>query len=151
MIGLIQRVSSAKVEVGGTCVAQIETGLLVLVAVEKCDTPASAKRLAERVCGYRVFGDSAGRMNLNVIDINGSILLVPQFTLAADTDKGMRPSFHLAADPHMGQQLFKVLVDGVTACGLTPQTGVFGADMQITLINDGPVTFWLKTNPSPSA
>ncbi|MBN1379235.1 MAG: D-tyrosyl-tRNA(Tyr) deacylase [Gammaproteobacteria bacterium] len=148
MIGLIQRVSSARVEVNNICIAQIDAGLLVLIAVENSDTELDAERLAERICGYRVFGDTADKMNLSVADIHGGVLLVPQFTLAADTDKGMRPSFHPAADPQTGQRLFSLLVDYVAAQGLKPQTGEFGADMQVALINDGPVTFWLQTKRS---
>lgn len=147
MIGLLQRVRSARVDVDDCCIAQIDVGLLVLIGVEKNDTRAGALRLAERLCGYRVFADSEGKMNLSVKDINGGLLLVPQFTLAADTGKGMRPSFHLAAEPHTGEQLFNELVTGVETFGLTPQLGRFGADMQIRLVNDGPVTFWLQTKP----
>ena len=147
MIGLLQRVRSARVDVEGNRIAQIDVGLLVLVGVEKSDTRTGALRLAERLCGYRVFADGEGKMNLSVKDINGGLLLVPQFTLAADTGKGMRPSFHLAADPSSGEELFNELAVGVEKFGLKPQLGRFGADMQISLVNDGPVTFWLQTKP----
>ncbi len=151
MIGLIQRVAEASVVVAGQTVGQIGAGLLVLAAVEKDDTPAQAARLAERVCGYRVFGDSEGRMNLSVADAGGGILLVPQFTLAANTDKGTRASFSSAADPQSGQALFDRLVTGIRS--LHPgevATGVFGAHMRVSLVNDGPVTFWLRV-PAPVA
>ncbi len=148
MIGLIQRVSSAAVHVDGQRIAEIDAGLLVLVAVECGDTEVEAGRLAQRLCGYRVFNDSAGRMNLNVQEANGGILLVPQFTLAADTNKGMRPSFHPAADPETGQRYFQILVESVIAEGMVPALGRFGADMQVSLVNDGPVTFCLRTPPA---
>ena len=148
MIGLLQRVRSASVEVNGRPVAMITRGILVLVAVENGDSVSEAERLAERLCGYRVFSDDEGKMNLSVADIRGGILLVPQFTLAADTGKGMRPSFHPAADPVTGERLFRMLVDRIAVRGLQPQTGEFGADMQVSLVNDGPVTFWLRVKPS---
>lgn len=145
MIGLLQRVSEARVEVAGQTVSAIGRGLLVLVAVERDDTESSADRLLERLVGYRVFPDDAGKMNLSVRDIGGGLLLVPQFTLAADTDKGTRPSFTPAADPATGQQLFEYLVTAARAAHPNTKTGVFGADMQVSLTNDGPVTFWLKS------
>jgi len=148
MIGLLQRVRSASVEINNTPVARIERGILVLVAVENGDGPGEADRLAERLCGYRVFSDDEGKMNLSVTAIRGGILLVPQFTLAADTGKGTRPSFHPAAEPETGKRLFNVLAGRVAARGLQPQTGEFGADMQVSLINDGPVTFWLRVKPA---
>ena len=148
MIALLQRVTSASVVVEGERIADIGHGLLALVGVEKHDDEARARRLVERILGYRVFGDDDDKMNLNVQDINGSVLLVPQFTLAADTAKGMRPSFSSAADPATGEELFEKVVDimGQTM-GMDQgrvQTGKFGADMSVQLVNDGPVTFWLQ-------
>ena len=148
MIGLLQRVSEAAVRVDDAEVAAIGTGLLVLVGVERGDTDAQAERLAERLLGYRVFADSGGRMNASVVDVGGSLLLVPQFTLAADTRKGMRASFTPAADPGTGQRLFEHLADCARAAGAPVQCGVFGADMQVRLVNEGPVTFWLHVPPS---
>jgi D-tyrosyl-tRNA(Tyr) deacylase len=144
MIGLLQRVSSAQVDIDGKTAGSIGRGLLVLVGVEQGDDMARADRLLERLLGYRVFPDSAGRMNLSVTDIGGGLLLVPQFTLAADTDKGMRPSFTSAAAPALGQRLFDYLLDRARTQHASVEAGVFGADMQVTLTNDGPVTFWLK-------
>lgn len=144
MIGFLQRVSSASIEVDGGCIATIGPGLLVLVGVEKADTPAQAKRLAERILSYRMFADDAGRMNLNVGQINGEILLVPQFTLAADTRQGNRPGFSSAADPATGEQLFEALLAAMRQLGQSPATGRFGANMQVSLCNDGPVSFWLQ-------
>ncbi len=125
-------------------IAKIGRGLLVLVGVEKDDTENEARRLAERLMGYRVFPDAGGKMNLSLVDINGEILLVPQFTLAADTNSGMRPSFHLAAEPGRGRQLFDSLCDHVAQRNLATGRGEFGADMQVSLVNDGPVTFYLR-------
>lgn len=147
MIGLIQRVSRASVDVGGQPVAAIGRGILVLVGVERADGVAEAARLAERLLAYRLFGDDGGRMNLSVRDIEGDVLLVPQFTLAADTDRGNRASFSAAADPDTGAALFAELVRHVRGLGSDPATGRFGADMQIELVNDGPVTFWLRVAP----
>ncbi len=147
MIGLLQRVSEARVEVAGQTAGAIGRGLLVLVAVERADTEVSADRLLERLLGYRVFPDADGKMNLSVRDIGGGLLLVPQFTLAADTDKGMRPSFTPAADPASGQRLFEYLARTARTAQPNTQTGVFGADMQVSLTNDGPVTFWLRAEP----
>lgn len=145
MIGLLQRVSAGRVVVAGETVGAIGTGLVVLVGVERDDTEARARRLAERLLGYRVFADADGRMNASVRDIEGAMLLVPQFTLAANTRKGMRASFTPAADPADGERLFTHLVEQVRASGLETATGRFGADMQVTLTNDGPVTFWLES------
>lgn len=148
----MQRVSSSSVTVDGEKVAEIGQGLMILVAVEKADQTAAAEKLAEKLLRYRVFADSEGKMNLSVLDIRGQVLLVPQFTLAADTEKGLRPSFSSAADPQQGRALFGQLVDimrdkGASICsGLSPdwlQTGRFGADMAVALVNDGPVTFRL--------
>jgi len=148
MIGLLQRVTEARVEVAGEVVAAIGTGLLVLVGVERGDTDAQARRLAERLLGYRVFPDAAGRMNANVADAAGALLLVPQFTLAADTRKGMRPSFARAADPAEGERLFAGLVAAARESRRVPvETGRFGADMRVSLVNDGPVTFELRVPP----
>ncbi len=143
MIGLLQRVNRADVAVNGATVGAITRGVLVFVGVERADDEARAERLFERLMGYRIFSDAEGKMNLSVSDVRGGLLLVPQFTLAADTRKGMRASFTTAADPEHGRRLFDHLV--VTARRSHPEvaTGVFGADMQVTLTNDGPVTFWL--------
>ena len=145
MIGLLQRVSQASVEVDAQIIATIDTGLLVLIGVEKADTQAQANRLLERLLGYRVFPDAAGRMNLSLTDIQGGLLLVPQFTLPADTDKGRRPSFSSAAPPELGQALFHHLLEQARAVHAIVAAGRFGAGMQVHLINDGPVTFWLQT------
>ena len=145
MIALIQRVTEARVVVGGEVVGAIGRGLLAFVAVEPGDTGARAERLLERVLGYRVFPDTEGRMNLGLTDVGGGLLLVPQFTLAADTRKGMRPSFSSAAAPQDGRLLFDHLVDQARAAHPEVATGRFGADMQVALVNDGPVTFWLAT------
>jgi len=144
MIGLLQRVSSASVTVEERCVADIGAGLMVLVGVEKTDTKDVVHRLVERVLNYRVFGDDEGKMNLSVVDIEGEVLLVPQFTLVADTKKGMRPGFSSAAPPQQGSDLFDSFVDIMSAQMPRVQTGEFGADMAVELINDGPVTFWLQ-------
>ena len=145
MIGLLQRVSRARVEVHSRTIAQINTGILVFIGVEKDDTKAKADRLLERLLGYRVFPDETGRMNLSLMDIQGGLLLVPQFTLPADTKKGMRPSFSSAATPETGMELFDYLLSRAKSRHLHVEAGKFGADMQVHLINDGPVTFWLKT------
>jgi D-tyrosyl-tRNA(Tyr) deacylase len=144
MIGLLQRVSSAHVAVKGEIVARIDRGVMVLVAVERDDDESRAERLLERLLGYRVFADADGRMNRSVRDVGGGVLLVPQFTLAADTAKGMRASFTPAADPATGRRLFERLVERARAQYPQVGAGVFGADMQVTLTNDGPVTFWLE-------
>jgi D-aminoacyl-tRNA deacylase len=144
MIGLIQRVSEASVVVEGRSVGQIGRGLLVLVGVEKHDDEASARRLLERILSYRVFPDAEGKMNLSLTDIEGELLLVPQFTLAADTHKGTRPSFSSAAPPGKGAELFAHFVQMTKQRHNTVETGVFGADMKVSLMNDGPVTFWLQ-------
>jgi D-tyrosyl-tRNA(Tyr) deacylase len=147
MIGLLQRVKQARVEVADEIVGAIGSGLLVLIGVERGDGESQADRLLERLLGYRVFADVAGRMNLSVQDIGGGLLLVPQFTLAADTRKGMRPSFTPAASPAEGRQLFDYLVASACARHSPVATGRFGCDMQISLVNDGPVTFWLRVTP----
>jgi D-aminoacyl-tRNA deacylase len=147
VIALIQRVSHAKVTVGHEVIAEIGRGLLVLVGVARGDTQLEAEKLAERVLRYRVFADSAGRMNLSVRDVEGAVLLVPQFTLTADTSGGLRPSFSTAAAPGLGAQLFAHFVAQVRASGVAFACGRFGADMQVSLTNDGPVTFWLEAEP----
>ena len=144
MIGLLQRVTSATVTVEGEQIAAIGDGLLVLVGVEKEDTPAHAERLAERLLSYRVFADAEGRMNLDLGQAGGKILLVPQFTLAADTGQGNRPGFSRAADPETGLKLFEILGAAMRQRGQSPATGRFGAHMEVNLCNDGPVTFWLQ-------
>jgi D-aminoacyl-tRNA deacylase len=147
VITLIQRVSQANVAIGGEVIAEIGRGLLVLVGIERGDTEREAETLAERVLRYRVFPDGDGRMNLSVREIKGAALLVPQFTLAADTSGGLRPSFSTAAPPGLGASLFAHWVAQVRASGVPCACGRFGADMQVTLTNDGPVTFWLEAHP----
>lgn len=147
MIGLLQRVTQARVEVAGETIGAIDRGLLVLIGVEKGDSEAQAERLLERLLGYRVFPDPAGRMNLSVKDIQGDLLLVPQFTLPADTKKGMRPSFTPAALPAEGERLFSHLLARARALHQSVASGRFGANMQVSLTNDGPVTFWLRAAP----
>ena len=147
MIGLLQRVREARVEVAGVCVARINAGLLVFVGVQPDDTSARRSRLLERILGYRVFGDSRDRMNKSLRDIGpeiGGLLLVPQFTLAADTRRGTRASFTTAASPSNARQHFEALVAEAFAKWPGACAGVFGADMQVSLVNDGPVTFWLE-------
>ena len=149
MIGLLQRVTCARVEVAGERVGAIGRGLLLLVGVEHGDSEREADRLLERVLGYRVFPDAAGKMNLSVTDIGGGVLLVPQFTLAADTRKGARPSFSPAAAPARGRALFDYLAAAARLRHAPVASGSFGAEMQVTLTNDGPVTFWLQVAPGP--
>lgn len=144
MIGLIQRVSRAQVDVDGVTVGQIGRGIMLLLGVEKADTPATAERLLERVLGYRIFADAQGKMNLSLREVAGELLIVPQFTLPADTRKGMRPSFTPAAPPEQGKALFDDFVERARLQLESVQTGVFSADMQVSLTNDGPVTFWLQ-------
>lgn len=148
MIALIQRVAHARVDVAGECVGQIGPGLLALVAVRPADDAASAARLLERLLGYRVFADAQGRMNRSLADTGGGLLLVPQFTLAADTRKGSRPGFSRAAPPAQASRLFAQLCALAQAAHPVVASGRFGADMQVSLLNDGPVTFWLET-PEP--
>ena len=145
MIGLLQRVSEARVEVAGETVGAIGRGLLVLVAVQPQDTEARADRLLERILGYRVFPDAEGRMNRSLRDLGGGLLLVSQFTLAADTRKGTRASFTRAAPPELGERLYDYLVQRARMAHPVLATGRFGADMQVSLTNDGPVTFWLES------
>ena len=149
MISLIQRVTEARVEVDQAVVGQIGTGLLTLLAVEPGDTSAQAERMVDRLVGYRVFDDGDGRMNLSVTDTGGGLLLVPQFTLAADPRRGMRPSFPRAAPPALGQALFDEVVARARArLGDRVATGRFGAHMRVSLVNDGPVTFWIHVSPA---
>lgn len=145
MIGLLQRVSKAEVSVGGETVGSIGRGLLVLVAVHRDDTPRDIKRLAERIVGYRVFPDDAGRMNLSLREAGHGLLLVPQFTLTADTRKGMRASFTHGAPPARAEEYFLQLVAACESQVEPVACGRFGADMQVHLVNDGPVTFWLES------
>ncbi len=145
MIGLIQRVKHASVAVDGEVIGQIDQGLLALVGVQKHDNQASADKLLKRMLSYRVFADAEDKMNLSLSDIGGGLLLVSQFTLAADTQKGARPSFSSAASPDLGHELFEYVVNQARAQHPVVETGRFGADMQVSLLNDGPVTFWLET------
>lgn len=149
MIAVLQRVSQAKVEVFGETVGKIGPGILVLVAVERGDGEPQAERMAERLLGYRVFADAQGKMNLSVVEAGGELLLVSQFTLAADTRKGMRPSFTPAADPPAGERLFTYLIEALRRRYPKIATGRFGAEMQVSLVNDGPVTFILRARASP--
>jgi D-aminoacyl-tRNA deacylase len=135
------------VHVEGEEIAAIGPGLLALVAVERNDGEAEAQRLAERVAAYRVFGDAQGKMNLSLKDVGGALLAVPQFTLAADTNSGLRPSFSSAAPPADGEMLFLKFVELAIAQDIPVRTGSFGADMKVSLVNDGPVTFWLQVAP----
>nr|WP_194704503.1 D-aminoacyl-tRNA deacylase [Vibrio sp. S11_S32] len=141
---MIQRVSEASVKVDGEIVGEIQQGLLVLLGVEKGDDEAKAKRLVERVLGYRIFEDDAGKMNLNVGQVGGSVLIVSQFTLPADTQKGMRPSFSKGADPRDAERLYDYFSHCCQQTGINTQNGRFAADMKVALVNDGPVTFWLQ-------
>ena len=147
MIALLQRVSTASVVVDGAQIGAIDAGLMVLLCAEKGDTEREADLLLAKMLGYRVFSDAAGKMNLSVTDVAGGLLLVPQFTLAADTKSGTRPSFTPAAAPADGQRLFDYVVRQARARHPVVATGQFGADMKVSLTNDGPVTFWLQVAP----
>ncbi len=147
MIALLQRVTQAHVQVDGKDTGRIGTGLLALLGVERGDTEAQADRLLERLLTYRIFADDAGKMNLSLQDQRGGLLLVPQFTLAADTRRGTRPGFSSAATPEIGKQLFHYFVEQARQQYPEVATGIFGADMQVWLCNDGPVTFWLQVTP----
>lgn len=147
MIGLLQRVTWAEVSVSGVPIAAIGPGLLILAGIERGDSTTGAERLAERLLAYRVFPDAAGRMNRSVTDVGGEMLLVPQFTLAADTSHGNRPGFEPAAPPDVGRRLFEHLVSAVRSRWPRVQTGQFGADMEVELVNSGPVTFSLRVPP----
>jgi D-tyrosyl-tRNA(Tyr) deacylase len=146
MIALIQRVQSARVDVGDELVGRIDAGLLALVAVQPDDGEAQAQRMLERLLGYRVFADDTGRMNRSLKETGGGLLLVSQFTLAADTRSGMRPSFTRAAPPEHGRRWFDRLVELAKVAHSGVESGRFGAHMMVRLVNDGPVTFWLDTN-----
>jgi D-tyrosyl-tRNA(Tyr) deacylase len=148
MIALIQRVTNASVVVGGETIGSIEAGILALIGVEKTDTEAVALRLLARILGYRIFADADDKMNMSLSDIKGGLLLVPQFTLAADTAKGMRASFSSAAAPAEGERLFTYLLQQASLQHQPVAAGRFGADMQVSLTNDGPVTFWLQVPSS---
>lgn len=143
MIALIQRVKNANVKVNQTIIGEIKQGILVLLGVEQGDDQNKADRLAEKVLNYRIFSDENGKMNLNVQQIQGELLVVSQFTLAADTKKGLRPSFSRSGDPALAQSLYHYFVEKCRE-NVPVQTGQFAADMQVSLINDGPVTFWLQ-------
>jgi D-aminoacyl-tRNA deacylase len=145
MIGLIQRVSKAQVTVGRKIVGAIGPGLLVLVGVRPIDDEVSARRLLVRLLQYRIFSDEAGKMNLSLTQVKGQLLLVPQFTLAADTAKGLRPGFSTAAPPEKAERLFDSIVQSARELHGSVETGVFGAHMQVSLTNDGPVTIWLES------
>jgi D-aminoacyl-tRNA deacylase len=145
MIGLLQRVSRASVTVEGEAVGSIAQGLLVLVGVRPEDDESAALRLLERLLKYRVFADADGKMNLSLTQVGGGLLLVPQFTLAADTRKGLRPGFSTAAAPALGRRLFEILIAAARNQHAGVESGVFGANMQVSLINDGPVTIWLES------
>jgi len=147
MIALIQRVSQASVRVEAEPVGQIQSGLLAMVCAERGDCEREADALLERVLDYRVFADPAGRMNLSLRAVNGGLLLVPQFTLAADTSSGLRPSFSAAAPPELGRVLYEYLVGRARRLHATVASGLFGATMQVDLTNEGPVTFWLRIRP----
>lgn len=144
MKGLLQRVKGARVEMGGEIVGSIDQGLLVLLAVEPDDTPANAAKMLHKLLNYRVFSDAEGKMNLSLKDIDGGLLLVSQFTLAADTKSGLRPSFSTAAPPAMAEAMFEYVLAEAKRLHPTVESGRFGADMQVHLVNDGPVTFLLQ-------
>ena len=141
---LIQRVTCASVRVDQSVVGEIGPGLLVFIGVQADDTDQTVARMAQRLLNYRLFSDAAGKMNVSVVDAQGSILLVPQFTLSADTDRGNRPSFSKAASPALAEHCYQALVSALLAGGTPTATGQFGADMQVSLVNDGPVTFLLE-------
>jgi D-tyrosyl-tRNA(Tyr) deacylase len=145
MIALLQRVLEAQIRVEGAVVASIKRGLLVFVGVRPDDDAVAAQKLLERMLKYRVFADEHGKMNLSLSQIEGDLLLVPQFTLAADTRHGLRPGFSTAAGPDLGRRLFEGLIAAARIRHPRVECGVFGADMQVALVNDGPVTFWLET------
>ncbi|MFW5451622.1 MAG: D-aminoacyl-tRNA deacylase [Methylophagaceae bacterium] len=147
MIALLQRVQHASVLASNVEIACINQGLLVFIGVEHGDTELESDKLLTRFLGYRIFNDQNDKMNLSIQDINGGLLLVPQFTLAANTQKGMRPSFTSAAPPELAETLFSYLCSQAIQQHPIVQTGLFGADMQVSLTNDGPVTFWLHTHP----
>ena len=145
MIGLLQRVTAANVVVDKNIIGEIDQGLLILLGVEQDDDEKKAARLIERILNYRVFADNEDKMNLSLSDIKGGLLLVPQFTLAADTKKGSRPGFSKAATPKLAESLFDFCVQSAKSQHAIVSSGIFGANMKVSLTNDGPVTFWLKT------
>ena len=147
MIGLLQRVAEASVAVDGRTTGAIGPGLLVLVCAEPGDTDSTAERLLDRLLHYRVFSDEAGKMNRSLVDVGGGLLLVPQFTLAADTRKGLRPSFSSAASAELGERLFAHMLERARQVHPRVGAGVFGAHMRVALVNDGPVTIWLRVDP----
>jgi len=149
MIALLQRVTGAQVVIAGETVGAIGPGLAVLIGVRPADTAADADRLLQRLLHYRIFGDDSGRMNRSLVEVRGGLLLVPQFTLAADTAKGLRPGFSHAAPPELGRRLFDHLLEQARTLHSPVACGVFGADMKLSLTNDGPATFWLETHPPP--
>lgn len=144
MIGLIQRVNSASVSVEGATVGGIQKGILLLLGIEKDDNAASIEKLARKVCNYRIFSDDDGKMNLSLLDIGGELLVVSQFTLVAQTDKGNRPGFSGGASPQEGKRIYEAFIEHVNATYLRCETGSYGQDMQVTLVNDGPATFYFK-------
>lgn len=144
MLGLLQRVKRASVDVDGECVGKIDQGILLLLGIEKNDTEATADKLIDKILAYRMFADEQQKMNCNLQQINGGILVVSQFTLAADTNKGLRPSFSSAAPPALAEELYNYFVERLKLKHAQVATGVFAADMQVGLVNDGPVTFMLK-------
>jgi D-aminoacyl-tRNA deacylase len=146
LIALIQRVAEASVSIGGQTVGAIDAGILALVGVERGDGAAQAERLAARVTGYRIFPDEQGRMNRSLVEAGGALLAVPQFTLVADTKKGSRPGFSSGASPEEGARVFDVFVE-CAGRGARVETGRFGAHMRVSLVNEGPVTFWLQVPP----
>lgn len=144
MIGLLQRVSEARVTVDGKVIGEVSKGLLVLVCAQREDTEENAEKLAKKILAYRIFEDENGKMNKSISDVGGELLVVSQFTLAADTSRGLRPSFTLAAAPDVGERLYEHFVSAVRQSPLKVETGEFGAHMQVGLVNDGPVTIWLE-------
>ena len=143
MIGLLQRVSEARVTVDGKVIGEVGKGLLVLVCAQREDTEENAEKLAKKILAYRIFEDENGKMNKSISDVGGELLVVSQFTLAADTSRGLRPSFTPAAAPDVGERLYEHFVSAVRQSTLKVETGEFGAHMQVGLVNDGPVTIWL--------
>lgn len=144
MLGLLQRVTEASVTVEGECVGRINAGMLVLLGIQKDDTQAVADKLIDKLLAYRIFADADNKMNASIRDVDGEILIVSQFTLAADTQKGLRPSFSSAAPPAMARELYDYVIDALRAKHPAMATGIFGADMKVALVNDGPVTFMLE-------
>jgi D-tyrosyl-tRNA(Tyr) deacylase len=144
VIGLIQRVKHAKVEIDGKSVGEIKHGILVLLGIEKNDDKINAKKLSQKVMNYRIFNDQKGKMNLNVQQVEGELLVVSQFTLVADTQSGNRPGFSSGAPPQLGEELYRYFIECCLQTGIPCKSGEFGADMQVSLLNDGPVTFQLQ-------